>query len=142
MSEANETSVANNQKSIDVIAQKTIEEYLALEPSILDKIELCKLRAVVINTIQQYLKNPAKMIPDDQTIAVYNYLRKKLIIEIINSYCYGDHGRKPDFPKDLVEEAASILIDIEDGLIMVDDYDEYIGDALREALRQERKQNE
>lgn len=139
MSKANEV---NDQELINDIAQKAIEQYLTSEPSILDKIELCKLKAIVINMIQQYFKNFAKMIPNNQTVAVYDYLRKKLAIEGINNFCYGYYGESPDFPKNLVEEAASILIVIEDNLIE-DDYQGSVRDALRQALsEQERRQNE
>lgn len=119
----------------DSIAKKAIEKIYLSNLSILQKLELCELKAIVFETVKECLDKPENFLTDNQKWSIYNECRlNDAIYEITN---YLDENFDPEyeiFPKNLIKDAAMELIE-QEGVLLGDDYNQLIRDSLRITLK-------
>lgn len=122
----------------DDIAKKAVEKIYSSNLSVLQKLELCELKAIVIKTVKECLNNPEKILTNNQKNSIYNERRMAYAIdEIENCLANNIDQEYENFPEGLIKDAAIELMDQEDELL-ANDYHQRIRDSLYSTLKNSR----
>lgn len=123
----------------DDIVKKAVEKICSSNLSVLQKLELYELKAIVIKTVKECLNNPEKILTNNQKNSIYNERRMAYAIDEIESYlAYRNIDQEyENFPENLIKDAAIELMDQEDDFLG-NDYNQLISDSLYNTLKNER----